>query len=196
MVVDARGEACPTPVILTKKALESIEEGVITVLVDNLASKENVSKYASSQGLHYEVNEKDGYFEIVITKGYTCDIDSEKKAEKSNKNKIVLHVVSDSIGLGNEELGKILMKGFIENIINLDRLPTSIIFVNSGVFLTTKNEDTIKALKELEAKGVEILSCGTCLNYYNLIDELKVGEITDGFKVMQRLFEADKVIRV
>ncbi|BAI79845.1 conserved hypothetical protein [Deferribacter desulfuricans SSM1] len=197
MVVDARGKACPTPVIMTKKALESIKEGVITVLVDNFASKENVSKFAASQGLTCEISEKDGYFELVIAKGYTCDIvKNEEKDDSKSKSKIVLYVGSDAIGSGSDELGKILMKGFIENIINLELMPSTIIFVNSGVFLTTKNDDTVKALKELEEKGVEILSCGTCLTHFDLMNDLKVGEVTDAFKVMQRLFDADKVIRL
>ncbi|MGA1846121.1 sulfurtransferase-like selenium metabolism protein YedF [Deferribacter abyssi] len=197
MVVDARGKACPTPVIMTKKALEGIEEGVITVLVDNVASKENVSKFAASQGFTYEVDDKGDYFEIVIAKGYKCSLpqDSDKDKEDVTTN-LVIHVGSDAIGNGSDELGKLLMTGFIENIINMDFLPKTVIFVNSGVFLTTKNEKTINALKELENKGVEILSCGTCLTHFNLMDNLKVGEVTDAYKVMQRLFYADKIIRL
>jgi selenium metabolism protein YedF len=192
MIVDAKGKPCPTPVIMTKKALESIEEGVITVLVDSFTSKENVLKYAAIQGLTADVTEKNGVYEISIAKGYPCSLPAEAAVEKVSK--IVLYVGSNAIGNGDCYLGEKLMDGFIANIKNMDIMPSSIIFVNSGVYLTTLNATTIEELKKLE--GVEILSCGTCLEHFELVDKLKVGEITDGYNVMKRLFEADKVIRL
>jgi len=193
MIVDAKGKPCPTPVIMTKKALESISEGIVTVLVDSFTSKENVLKFAASQGLTSEVQEKDGIFEITIAKGYTCELTSNNTEKKVSQN-IVLYVGSNAIGNGDCYLGEKLMDGFISNIKNMDVLPTSIIFVNSGVYLTTLNANTIDELKKLE--GVEILSCGTCLEHFELVQKLQVGEITDGYNVMKRLFEADKVIRL
>ncbi len=196
MEVDARGKACPQPVLMTKKALENMDEGVLTVIVDNFASKENVIKFLQSNGYSYELAEKDGCFYIDTAIGYECKIDTgnNDKSEGYSSKKIVLYVTSDSIGSGSEELGKILMEGFIENIKEMNILPTSIIFVNAGVFLTTENEKTVKYLKDL--KDIEILSCGTCLNHFGLEKSLKIGEITDAYKVMSRLFDADNVIRL
>lgn len=196
MKVDARGKPCPTPVIMTKKALESVDSDVITVLVDSEASKENVSKFVESQGFTAEVTEENGVFTIEFAKGFTCDVPQGKTVSQNEKDskKIVLYVGSEGIGSGDCDLGKKLMNSFIENIKNMDEYPASIIFVNSGVFLTTTNEHTINSLKELE--NIEILSCGTCLEYFNLVDRLKVGEMTDAYKVMLRLFDADKVIRL
>ncbi len=196
MKIDARGEACPTPVIMTKKALENIDEGILTVLVDNFASKENVIKYAMSLGHSCEFVENDNVFTVDIAIGYPCDLPVNKQASNDvNKMNIVVFVTSDSIGDANE-LGKTLMQGFIGNIINMESLPKTIILVNTGINLTTLNHDTVTALNILAEKNIEILSCGACLTYFNLEHNLKVGEITDAHRVMTRLFAADKVIKL
>jgi selenium metabolism protein YedF len=193
MEIDARGKACPTPVIMTKKALEEMDEGILTVLVDNFASKENVTKFVTSQGCSFEVFEDNGIFKIEIAKGYECKIAPKEDNKTKVKEKIVLYITSDKIG-DDVELGKILLKGFIGNIKNMDVLPSTIIFVNTGVYVTTMDEESIEELKNLE--DIEILSCGTCLTYFKIEKELKVGDITDAHLVMTRLFEADKVIRL
>ena len=194
MEIDARGKACPTPVIMTKKALEQIDEGILTVLVDNFASKENVLKFAKSLGLTAEFTEKNGVFTIEIAKGFECIItQADKSDNSSNERNIVIYITSDKIG-DDIELGKILMKGFIGNIKNMDIMPKTIIFVNTGVYITTKDYDAINELKNLN--DVEILSCGTCLTHFNIEKELKVGDITDAHLVMTRLFDADKIIRL
>lgn len=192
MEIDARGKPCPTPVVLTKKGLESITEGVITVLVDSEVSKENVVKFAASQGCSADVDVENGIFKITVTKGYSCDVQNLPQ-EKSSAQKIVIYIGSNSQGNGDCELGEKLMKGFISNIKNMEILPSTIIFLNSGVYLTTLVDDTVNELRQLE--NVEILSCGMCLEHFSLKDKLRVGEITNGLVVMQKLFEADKVIR-
>jgi selenium metabolism protein YedF len=195
MKIDARGKACPQPVLMTKNALENMNEGVLTIIVDNFASKENVTKFLQTNGYTYELTEKNGDFYIDTAIGYECKINiSKNDTKKTDSQNIVLYIASDVIGTGSDDLGAILMEGFIENIKEMDTLPKTIIFVNAGVFLTTKNEKTVNSLKELH--NVEILSCGTCLNHFKLEKELKIGEITDAYKVMVRLFEADNVIRL
>lgn len=192
MEIDARGKPCPTPVVLTKKALESITEGVVTVLVDSEVSKENVMKFAASQGCSAEVEAENGIFKIIVTKGYACDIKTLPK-QKNAKGNIVVYIGSNAQGNGDCELGEKLMKGFISNIKNMEELPATIIFLNTGVYLTTLNDETVNELKQLS--NVEILSCGMCLEHFNLKDKLRVGSVTNGLVVMQKLFEADKVIR-
>lgn len=194
MLVDARGKACPIPVVMTKKAIEEIDEGVITVLVDSVASRENVIKFVRNEGLTCNVSEKDNWYEIEVVKGYNCEIEKEEKSESETTKNIVLYIGSSAIGNGDCVLGEKLMNAFIQNIKNMDTLPKSIICVNTGVYLTTLNADTIAELKNLE--NIEILSCGTCLEYFELTDKLQVGEITDAYTVMKKLFEADKVIRL
>lgn len=193
MEVDARGKECPKPVVMTKKALDSIEEGIVTVLLDSQISKDNVLKFAQSQGLSAEVTEKKGEFYVEIPKGYTCDVVREAGNTQVISG-IVLYVGSESVGNGDCDLGKKLMNNFIKNIENMDFLPETILFVNSGVFLSTSNEETVNALGQL--KDVDILSCGTCLDYFNLTEDLKIGEVTDAHTLMKKLFEAKKVIRL
>ncbi len=196
MKIDAQGKPCPTPVIMTKKALENIDEGILTVLVDNFASKENVIKFAQSQGHTAEFSEADGVFTIDIAIGYPCELPAKQQgAANGNTENIVVFIATDSIGDDNG-LGKTLMNGFIANLINMDTLPKTIIMVNSAINLSTINNDTVAALQLLADKDVEILSCGACLTFFKVEHDLKVGEITDAHRVMTRLFEADKVIRL
>ena len=195
-IVDAKGLACPQPVIMTKNALSEIEEGVITVLVDSVASRENVKRFAESQGCTVEIKEKDGVFEIEIVKGYTCVIPQKEEEKQTTSNKVVF-VSSDSIG-PDYELGKELMKGFLKTFLDLDKrdLPKKMIFVNKGVHITCFWEETIEHLKKLEEKGVEIYSCGACLNYFKITDELKVGKIGNAFDSVQSLMQGESVINL
>ena len=99
------------------------------------------------------------------------------------------------MGEGSEELGQILMKGFIYALTELDELPSTILLYNSGVKLSTEGSNSINDLKTLQAQGVEILSCGTCLNYYELTEELEVGEVTNMYFILEKMSQADKIIR-
>ncbi len=181
---------------MTKKALENIDEGILTVVVDNFASKENVIKFAQSAGATAEFTETDGIFTIDIAVGYPCELPSKlQNGENNNADNIVVFISTDYIGDDND-LGKTLMNGFIGNLINMDTLPKTIIMVNSAINLSTLNNDTVKALQVLAEKGIETLSCGACLTFFNVEHDLKVGEITDAHRVMTRLFEADKVIKL
>ncbi len=194
--VDARGLACPQPVIMTKNALSEIDEGILTVLVDSIASKENVKRFAESQGCTITVKEKGNIFEIEIVKGFTCAIPLKEEKDSIKSNKVVF-VSSDSIG-PDYELGKELMKGFLKTFLDLDRkdLPKKIIFVNKGVYITCFWEETIEHLKKLEEMGVEIYSCGACLNYFNIMEQLKVGKIGNAFDSVQSLMQGDSVINL
>ncbi len=194
--IDARGLACPQPVIMAKNALSEIEEGIVNVLVDSVASRENVKRFAESQGCTVNVKEKEGHFQLEIIKGYTCNI-PQHHGEKEKKSKKVVFVSSDSIG-ADYELGKQLMQGFLKTFLELEAkdLPEKIIFVNRGVYITCFWEETIEHLKQLEEKGVEIYSCGACLNYFNITDKLKVGKIGNAFDSVQSLMSGDSVINL
>jgi selenium metabolism protein YedF len=102
---------------------------------------------------------------------------------------------SDKMGEGNEELGKVLLKGFIYALTQLDTLPDTMLFYNGGAKITTEGSDSLEDLKSLEAQGVEILTCGTCLNYYNLSDQLKVGSVTNMYAIVETLSNADKILK-
>lgn len=192
-IVDARGFDCPQPVINTKKALEEIEEGILTVIVDNVAARDNVRRFAESQGCTVKVGEKDGDYHLEIAKGVSCEIESRPREAKGNDN-IVIYINSNVMGVGDEELGKILMEAFLKTMIIADPHPRKLIFVNSGVKLAIEGSDVVGHVKEMEKKGVEVLSCGTCLNFYGLKEKLQVGVISNMYDIIESLIEADKVI--
>jgi selenium metabolism protein YedF len=188
--IDARGLACPLPVVKTKKALEEIAEGDITVIIERPEGSQNVQRYADSQNCSYEVEEKDGLFHIHIHKGKT----ESAEMEKSSSN--VVLVTSDRLGTGSEELGKILMKAFLNTLWDASPRPGKILFMNDGVWLTVEGSEVLDTLHLLENEGVEIYSCGTCLAYYELTEKLDVGMVTNMYETVESLLSSDKVIRI
>ena len=196
MLIDARGLGCPKPVMMAEDAVSKITEGIVEILVDNEASVENLSKFASKNSIYSETGKVDNYWKVKLVKGYPCEISSGLGVQSSELKKeekdILLIVSTDAMGKV-EELGKILMNGFFETMKVTKEIPHTIFFLNAGVKLTTSNEDVIPILKEIEAMGVEIFSCGTCLKYYNLESELKVGyrgttsHIVEGIKDFQKV---------
>lgn len=187
--VNAIGQVCPRPVIMTKKALKEIESGVVEVSIDNETSKENLEKMSRELGYTYETLKNGDIFIVKITK------DIEVKKETKKEENIVIAISSDKMGEGDEVLGRILIKGFIYALTEFEVLPKTVLLYNSGVFLATKNEDTIKDLKSLEEKGVEILSCGTCADFYHVKDEIKVGTVTNMYTILEKQMNATKVVK-
>ena len=191
--IDARGLACPQPVLATKRALEEIEEGIIKVIVDNGAARENIKRFAEPQGCSVIIEEKEGEFHIQAIKGDQehCECRSQLAI-----NKDVLLVGTDCLGEGEKELGKVLMKAFINTLEDSEFKPGKLIFINAGVRLTTEGSDVLDTLETLEKEGVEIFSCGTCLDYYHLEEKLKVGVVTNMYDTVNFLMEASKVVRI
>ncbi len=179
--VDARGLGCPKPVVLAEETLDTIEEGTVEVLVDNEASVSNLGRFAGKNGMHAETEKKNGYWSVKITKGYVRDFtpedtvvkEKEQKQEKTGKD-ILMIIGTDTLGK-EEEIGRILMKGFFETMKVTRDLPDMIFFLNAGVKLTTVNEETVSLIRDIESLGVEIFSCGTCLKHYGLESQLKAG---------------------
>lgn len=190
--VNAIGDTCPIPVIKTKKAIqEAAGQGTIEVLVDNEIAVQNVTKMAASEGgsvTSEKVAEKEYKITIVL--------DGAAKAnEEAVDENLVVVVSSDRMGVGNDDLGKVLIKGFIFAVTQLEKLPKTMLFYNGGATLTAEGSDSLEDLKHLEEQGVEILTCGTCLNYYNLSDKLQVGSVTNMYSIVEKMAGADKIIR-
>jgi selenium metabolism protein YedF len=196
-IVDCRGLACPVPVLKTKEALESIDSGVVTVIVDNRASRENVKRFAEKAGCSVNVEEKDGVYYLKIMKA-EAPVEEESSREKNEAQKSYVVLVASSYVGEDKELGKILIKGFIKTFLNADPLPSKVILINAAVKLACQGADgeILQALKELQEKGVEIMCCATCLNYFNLLDKLEVGVPSNAYDVVQSLADADSVIRL
>lgn len=200
--INAIGVACPIPVVKAKKALEELQgAGEVEILVDNAIAVQNLQKLAEQK--HYKMNSRrlsSNQYQVQMIRGelefskedalpetISCDLNKEK-------NKVVV-LSSAHMGEGNEELGSILIKGFIYAIAKQDVLPQTILCYNGGARLTCEGSDALEDLKEMEAQGVEILTCGTCLDYYKLADKLSVGTVTNMYQITEKMSNADLIIK-
>ena len=193
--VNAIGDNCPIPVVKAKKAIDGLTEpALVEISVGNEIALQNVIKMVNQKNLesssekisenHYVIKVKCG--DIVNTEVHKEEVNNILKDEKT-----IVVLSSDKMGEGDEELGKVLIKGFIYAITELDRYPKAVLLYNSGVKLSCEGSDSIEDLKILEENGVEILSCGTCLNFYNLQDNLQVGKVTNMYSIVEELSEAN-----
>lgn len=191
MTVDARGLSCPQPVVLTKKALETSEVNEVLTIVDNTVALENVSRLLDTLKLAPIINEKDGDYYIDIVKSE--DLTGLSMANGSSGDTVIL-ISSNLLGNGDEKLGAILMKGFIYTLTQLNGVIKCLIFMNAGVLLTTEGSELLEHIKHLEEQGVEILSCGTCLEFYHLSDKLQAGSVSNMYTITEKMTEAAKLI--
>lgn len=187
--VDAIGQVCPVPIIMTKNALKDIEEGQVEVSVDNRISLENLQKMSKEMGYDYTVEESGDIFKIVINK-----MRESVELRESEENTVVV-IDSLHMGKGDVELGRILMKGFIYTLSEIEELPKTILFYNEGVKLAIEGAESLQDLKSLEERGVEILSCGTCLNFYGITEKLRVGSVTNMYTILERQMKATRMIK-
>lgn len=198
ITVNAMGDNCPIPVIKTKKAMEALTgPETIEVLVDNEIAVQNVTKMAQGAGgqvASEKVN--DAEFKVTIQmEGAVKEASEEAVCAPDARSNNVVVVSSDRMGIGNDELGKVLIKGFLFAVTQLDTLPKTMLFYNGGATLTTEGSESLEDLKSLEAQGVEILTCGTCLDYYGLKDKLAVGSVTNMYSIVETMAKAGKIIR-
>jgi selenium metabolism protein YedF len=199
--VDCRGLACPQPVLETKKALEAPGTQEIFVLVDNPSSKENVKRFAESQGHQVMISEEKGVFELKIKKekGIGKADPVGGKAENIQcpaSSDIVVFIDTDSLGRGSEELGRILMRSFLQTLEQSEIHPQKILLMNSGVKLACEGSEVLEDLQEFATKGVEVLSCGTCLDYFGIKKNLKIGKVSNMYEILHSLAGAGKLIKV
>lgn len=194
MKIDCCGLACPEPVLHTKKALENLpNDSILEVLVNSVASKENVLRFAQNAGYECRFEEREeGKTIIAIIKGFTCNVVESAKEEQFLDKTLFLK--SNTVGEG--ELGAKLVVGFLKSTLELPKLPKRIVCVNTAVYLTTadESEPVIEILKQLEAKGVEIYSCGVCLEFYGVDKQLKVGKIGNAYGTVEMLFGGEGTI--
>ena len=190
-IIDCKGLKCPQPVINTKKYFNDITEGTATVIVDNDVANSNISKFAQSNGFTVSSELIDGLYHIKITKSpCACNPMSFKQ------NNLVIIVSNDKMGIGNDELGATLMKSYLYALAESDTLPTDLIFINGGVKLTVEGSDSLINIKTLQEKGVNILSCGACLDFYSLKEKLAVGEITNMYTIVEKMNSSSNTIKL
>jgi len=201
IVVNAVGEQCPIPVVKATKAIREMKEaGVIEVHVDNEIAVQNLTKLANSKNLKSSAEKKEEKLYIVTIAMDGAIEESGAQDEciacaPDKRGNTVVAIASERMGHGNDELGKVLMKGFIYALSQLEELPKTILFYNGGATITCEESPSVEDLKNMEAQGVEILTCGTCLDYYGLKDKLAVGSVTNMYTIVEKLAQADKIIK-
>ena len=193
-IIDARGKACPTPVIMAKKAI-SAGESTFTVLVDNTTAVENLKRLAANQGFDAAVTEQGGAFHLAFVRtGCAACEEAVNAPLPAPGGDWAVFVGRDIIGDGDRELGTNLMRMFFYTLSQGEDKPGAVLFMNAGVKLPTLDEQVVEHLKALSAVGVEILVCGTCLNFYGLTDRLRVGTVSNMYDIVTRMQKAGKVV--
>jgi selenium metabolism protein YedF len=197
--VDARGQQCPIPVIMTKEAIGRLQDaGKVEVLVDNEIAVQNLTKMAKQKGYGVHSKQAGEDFCVVFEVGEAAaaGIDEEVVCyPDAVKGDAIVVISSDSMGDGDRELGTTLLKGFIFALAKADVLPKTIIFYNRGAFVAVEGSPSIEDLKSLEAQGTEIMTCGTCLNHYGLTEKLAVGSVTNMYSIVEIMTRAAKIIK-
>jgi len=194
-IVDCRGLACPQPVVNTKKAIDGFAGDEIQVIVDNETACSNVKNFAS--GLNWsarEISREGELFRITLKRGEGKTSQADASGSTA-ENDYLLYLPCEFIGRGDDDLGKILMRSFIKSLPETKGLPKLIVMLNSGVKLAAEGSQLIDDLKEFESRGVEIRSCGTCLDFFHLKEKLKVGRVTNMLEIILALQSFEKVVQ-
>lgn len=195
--VDARGLTCPLPVINTKRVLDQLESGTVITTVDNPVARDNLLKLALSSGCMAQAEERAGEFTVTIVKqsgeqslGQAVQVPDVSPLSGGQ----VVVLTSSTIGRGDEELGRVLMRSFLFTLSEAEQCPDSLIFLNSGVKLTTEESQVFESLHSLSERGCELLSCGTCLDFLGLKDKLAMGRISNMYEIVEKMQQAKSLI--
>ena len=190
--VDVRGLSCPAPVVSVKRALEE-GGGELRVLLDDGAPRENVKRFAQGRGYFVQEEQAEGGFALTIT-GYPGLKPQAPSGAAAGPT--VLLIGSDRLGDGPEELGRVLMRNFIMTLLEVAEPPDRMLFLNSGVLLTAAGSEVLEALEALGNRGVEVLSCGICLDFFQKKESLAAGGVTNMFTIAESLLGARSVVRL
>lgn len=199
-IINALGDQCPIPVVKTKNAIKAMTApGELAVLVDNEIAVQNLTKMANQKnyGVRSEKLEANKY-QVVLTIGEVSKEESVPAVEEcavDARSKKVVVISSECMGEGDPVLGKLLMKGFIFALTQQDILPQTILFYNGGAHITCEGSASLEDLRSLEAQGVEIMTCGTCLNHYGMTEKLAVGSVTNMYVIAETMLKASSVIK-
>mgnify|MGYP002802544721 FL=1 len=208
IVLDERGKACPLPVVETKKALEAAASGeTARVMVDNEIAVQNLRKLADHKGWSFCWEKRGGGdFQAWITREAGESLSEEKQRETEEpecpdcrtegiRPGLTAVISSEAMGQGDDRLGKILMKSFLFALTQQDILPETVLLYNGGAFLSCEGSESLEDLKKLEELGVEILTCGTCLDFYGLKEKLAVGGISNMYEIVEKQCRAHTILR-
>ncbi len=199
IIVNAIGDACPIPVVKTTAALKGLTETVtVEVQVDNEIAVQNILRLASGKGFTAAAEKlEEKRFAVRIEAGpWSAEAQPAPapSCQLSQKRGVVA-IGASTMGSGDDTLGRTLMKSFLYALSQQETLPETILFYNGGAMLTTEGSASIEDIESMEAQGVEILTCGTCLDFYGRKDKLKVGGVTNMYQIVETLTRAELVIR-
>ncbi len=201
-ILDMLGQPCPIPVIQAKKAMETTGTQQVTVLVDTIVAVQNLEKMAKGKGYRFSYNQEEADRYSVLLCGSDTALPEQPQPwvnqlqPLDHDSGLTVVITADHMGQGSEELGRILLKGFLFSLTQLPVPPKAVVFLNSGVKLTVEGANTITDLETLIDNGTIVRSCGTCLNYYTLTDKLAVGEVTDMFAITTLLHQSEKILTI
>ena len=200
-LIDCMGMACPLPVVNAKKAAEELQSGdELVVKVDNEIAVQNLTRFATHKGFevsaikHSEI-EYDVVMKISVGSTTAKIEDNIECALDVRKAGMLVVLSSNTMGVGDSKLGTNLMKAFVFALTKQDHLPETILCYNSGAYLTCEGADTLEDMKLLESEGVQILTCGTCLDFYGLKEKLAVGNVTNMYDIVERMETATQIIK-
>ncbi len=198
--IDARGDACPLPVVKAKKAIAELHgAGEVEVLVDNEIAVQNLTKMAQQKGYLYSAEKlAEQEYRVRFTRsGEASETPTEEApaCAPDTRTDTVVAISSDKMGIGADDLGKTLLKAFVFALTQQDQAAQNMLFYNGGASLTCEGSPMLDDLKALEAQGVEILTCGTCLNFYGLTEKLAVGSVTNMYTIAEKLTQAGNVVK-
>jgi selenium metabolism protein YedF len=196
--IDARGLACPAPVLQTKAALQEEQPAGVKIVVDNAASQQNVQRFLESQGFQTKLEQVGADFLIIGTCAAEPRPQVQPTAEKQSEEvkRIMVMCATDRIGFGDDALGLALMVNFLRTIKEMGNELWRLVFVNNGVKLTIDGSEVLDDLRQYEKDGLKIMVCGTCLNHFNLLERKQVGETTNMLDIVTAMQLADKVINI
>lgn len=198
--LDLRGMNCPEPVVKTREELLRGGTDPVVVLVDTEESATNVTRMAASLGWSAASSQAEGHMELLLSR--TGDVQPPSgnvdacATVDSAAAGVVFFVAGDTLGSGDEKLGRVLMRSFAKTLKDLPTKPSKIIFMNKGVVLCCAGSEVVEDIRGIEGMGTEVLCCGTCLDFYNLKEALQAGRVSNMFEILDALATAAKVIRI
>jgi selenium metabolism protein YedF len=197
--LDCRKMLCPRPVLETRKQLLAAPDETITVLVDNAIAQANVTRLAAKEGFSAVATVTSDAISLLISpedKTAASDNSSSAKTDIPHINgPTIIYISSNCMGRGGDELGEVLMRNFIFTLVETSDLPHTILFVNSGVKLTCAGSNVLEPLQHLADKGVTICSCGLCLEFFKLQDQLQIGQVSNMLETVEAMQQAGRIIQ-
>lgn len=187
--IDCRNWPCPKPVIEVRKALLAAPAAPLGVIVEDAITRQNLQRLGAGLGRKVRAVELDGLAALEF-----APADADAAAAAAGGATVVL-VSAETMGSGNDELGRILLRNFLITLAEFETPPETIYFINAGVKLAVQGAETVEILERLACAGVDVAACGLCLDFFKLKEQLAVGRVTNMLDIVQGMANAARVLR-